>query len=404
MQHCFSLTTAGYRFNVCDSIMQIQPDDWSAAAGHSDMFLSLPYLLACEQSRLPGMEYRYVLAYLNEKPVAAVYFQISNLSDPGLGGVLNLHDYGFLAGSLVSRINGYLFEPSEGSTHLLSCGNLLISGDHGIASVSEAVLKVVIGCLPELFTAITDRFESGRRVVAWMVKDFAPERDTMAGPLLKDKCFRLHADPVMVMKLRPEWASLDDYIQDLSSKYRVRANASIAKLKGITIRDLDHGEIIANEPEIAMLLEQVLSKAPVKLVRAVTRYFMQLKQHFGDHYDFRGYFKGDRMVAFTSGLWDNSHYEAHYIGLDYEHNKQFNLYQNILYGFVEDAIRKAPGCNLYFGRTALEIKSTVGARPVDMGCYLKLSNPVIHTLARPFIGKTGPGTWIPRDPFRQNQP
>ena len=396
----FSILHDSLQLQVYDRFNSVPHQQWNAVAKGHGIFLTPRYLESCESSRLPGMEFRYVIAYEGSKPSAVLYLQISNLSDAGLGGVLNLHDYGFLAGALMSKVNSFLFEPSVGSTHLMCCGNLLVSGDHGIAVSDPGIMPRIVAALPALFEELTRRLDTGKKVVAWMVKDFMGERDVQVQSGLEKSCFRLHADPVMAMHLRPEWRSFDDYLNALSSKYRVRAKSALSKLDGITIKSLEINYIHAHEPEIGMLLEQVISKAPVKLVRPVTRYFVQLKQHFGKHYDFRGYFAGDRMVAFTSGLWDKQHYEAHYIGMDYELNRKHSLYQNILYGFIDDAIQNAPGALLSFGRTALEIKSTVGARPVEMGCYLKLTNAIIHKLARPMMGKAGPGDWIPRDPFR----
>jgi hypothetical protein len=280
------------------------------------------------------------------------------------------------------------------------CGNLLVSGDHGIAAVDDAAFQVALSVLEPILKLLSSGFSHGKKVVAWMAKDFGPERDAVAGKILSESFFRLNTDPVMVMEVPENWTSFGDYIDALSSKYRVRANNCMVKSSAITERSLEPEEIRRREKEIHILLDQVLAKAPVKLVRPTPSYFIELKIHFGPHYDFRGLFIEDRLVAFTSGLWDDLYYEAHYIGLDYSLNKELGIYQSILYRFVNDAIMRKSRY-LYFGRTALEIKSTVGARPLNMGCYLRLNNKIFHALARPLIGSTGPGTWIPRDPFRK---
>ncbi|HMT29026.1 MAG TPA: hypothetical protein PKD91_07090 [Bacteroidia bacterium] len=138
----------------------------------------------------------------------------------------------------------------------------------------------------------------------------------------------------------------------------------------------------------------------MKLIRPSSGYFVNLKKRFGEYYKIKGFFLGDKMIAFTSAMWNNKHFEAHYIGLDYEFNSEYNLYQNILYSYINDAI-VCGSEQLFFGRTALEIKSTVGAKPVPLYCYFRFANRVINTLARPLVSSTGPRNWIPRDPFRK---
>jgi hypothetical protein len=92
--------------------------------------------------------------------------------------------------------------------------------------------------------------------------------------------------------------------------------------------------------------------------------------------------------------------EAHYIGLDYEYNGQFNLYQNVLYGMIDEAIKnKLSKVNL--GRTAAEIKTTVGAKPVDLICYIKPQNTISKLIQKPFISYLQPAEWIPRNPFKE---
>ena len=96
----------------------------------------------------------------------------------------------------------------------------------------------------------------------------------------------------------------------------------------------------------------------------------------------------------------DSSLEAHYIGLDYEFNSKFNLYQNILYGMIEEAIKnKLSKVNL--GRTAAEIKTTVGAKAVDLICYIKPQNTISKIIQKPFISFLQPADWIPRNPFKE---
>ncbi|HEX5001367.1 MAG TPA: GNAT family N-acetyltransferase [Bacteroidia bacterium] len=396
------ISGSGCKVFIAATFDIIPVNDWNVCLQSDDQFLSSGYLRALEKSNLPGLSYYYILIYESGLPIAALYFQSSNLSDDELGGVLNLESYGMLAGSITSGINTFLFNPGKDKRSLLLvCGNLFVSGDHGIRAVSDAAFETALKLIPELFRYISSATEPGTKMVAWMVKDFETGRDEVVKTLLTPLFFRLNTDPAMVMNINQEWKSFPDYLSALSSKYRVRANASLSRMEELQVRDIGIDEMAKRETEITSLLNQVIAKAPVKLARLSATYFIELKLHFGNQYDFRGLFLGDQMVAFTSGIWNPIRYEAHYIGLDYSLNKQYGLYQNILYCYIEDAIRRKV-TSLSFGRTALEIKSTVGAKPVALGCYLRLNNKIYNSLARPLIGGTGTQAWIPRDPFRRN--
>jgi len=397
-----AISKSGCKVLLATTFDIVPLSDWNICLNKDDQFLSSGYLRALEKSNVPGLNFYYLLVYKSGLPLAALYFQSSNLSDDKLGGVLNLESYGMLAGSITSRINTFLFDPGRGKRSLLLvCGNLFVSGDHGIRTVSEEAFETVLKLLPDLFDFISSATDPATNIAAWMIKDFESSRDNIVKRIMSPMFFRLNTDPTMVMKINPEWKSFPDYLASLSSKYRIRSNTSLARMEKLRIRDIGIDEMVNREPEISSLLNQVIEKAPIKLARPSASYFIELKLHFGNQYDFRGLFLDDKMLAFTSGIWNLNRYDAHYIGLDYALNKEYGLYQNILYCYIEDAIRRNV-TSLSFGRTALEIKSTVGAKPVALGCYLRLNNKVFHSLARPLIGATGTQEWIPRDPFRRN--
>ena len=103
-------------------------------------------------------------------------------------------------------------------------------------------------------------------------------------------------------------------------------------------------------------------------------YFVEMKNVLGDKFCFMAYYHNDKLIGFrTSFILENS-IEAHFIGLDYEVNKTLELYQNILYDYVKEAIDNNFK-QLFLGRTASEIKSTVGAEAHQLTCYIRHRNP-----------------------------
>ena len=55
---------------------------------------------------------------------------------------------------------------------------------------------------------------------------------------------------------------------------------------------------------------------------------------------------------------------------------------------------------LSFGRTALEMKTTVGAIPVPHNAWIKLNNGMLNSLAKYMLPEKAADDWIPRNPFK----
>jgi predicted porin len=197
--------------------------------------------------------------------------------------------------------------------------------------------------------------------------------------------------------------TLNEYIALFSKKYRNRAKSILKNAANIEVRNLNEAQLKAENKNIYKLYEQVYNHAKFKLVKLPETYFLDCKSSFPDKFTVTAFYYKDKLVAFSSGFdLSNELLEAHYIGFDYELNKEIDLYQNILYNFLEQAIMfKKKRLNL--GRTAGEIKSTVGAHAQELTCYIKPQNTVSRMVLKPFINFLQPGEWIPRNPFKEEQ-
>ena len=129
-------------------------------------------------------------------------------------------------------------------------------------------------------------------------------------------------------------------------------------------------------------------------------YFVALKRELGEEFKFIAVFLNGKAIAFLSAFKFRENLEAHLVGLDYDLLRTHALYQNILYHFVRLAI-EYKCTKLFFGRTATEIKSTVGAVPVKLNCYLKLNNGLANLMIKPFMPTKDKEDYIARSPFKR---
>ena len=207
-------------------------------------------------------------------------------------------------------------------------------------------------------------------------------------------------EPDMTIKMREEWKTFNDYLNSFSSKYRVRAKKVYALSNAIVQRELTEEEIGQYEDTLYALYLKVMDKADFKLGTFTKEYFRAQKKQLPENYRLFAYFRGDEMLGFISVFITGKKMDVHYIGMDNDRNKELHLYQRMMYDMVEVGIEHKAE-RLHFGRTAPEIKSTVGAAPMATYGYIKHFNPLINFLImRPFTANLKPREYIFRNPFK----
>jgi len=113
-----------------------------------------------------------------------------------------------------------------------------------------------------------------------------------------------------------------------------------------------------------------------------------------------GYFKAGELVGFYTVFFEKEVMESHYLGINQEENRHCQLYINMLYDMVKMGIYHEVK-RIFLARTALEIKSSVGAEPHDLYFYLKNHNPIFNALAHKTFDVFNPQEeWTQRKPFK----
>jgi hypothetical protein len=367
---------------------------------HRTLFLEKEYLLSMEESSPSALSFRYVCLKEKGEVIAAYYFQVINLSSNQLGQIVNFEPYSKIISGLSMLVQKMLFGVKKDKPHyLVICGNMYLSGDYGILFVGKDKESAAI-LLSEAFVYVKKELEKTGKVMAEIAKDYPIESDIYGAHLKAKKFYPLVMDPIMKMNIRPHWNSFDDYIADLSSKYRQRYVQVKKKISGCEMRVLTTDELIERKEEIDRLYLAVQNKSPVRLVMHNSDYLISLSKRLKSKVEFKGILENGKLLAFMAGVKDHQHFEAHHIGIDYEYNKSHCLYQNILYAYIEMAIlAKSP--LISFGRTALEMKTTVGAVVHTYQAYIKLNNTLLNGIACHMLPTEYEMDWIPRNPFRQ---
>lgn len=378
--------------------------DWGSITGGTTIFLEKPYLEIAERGEYTQLGCRYVIVYQRQKgdnyrPCGVIYFQVADFKAGVLSDVLAQGEAG--ASRRMNLFEKYIdSNKEEVLLRLFTCGNNLVSGEYGYRFDKKISEKKAHQLLLKITDLVSKEEKLRGTISAILIKDFYH-------PLQPESLFReekyspFFVEPNLVVELPTGLNSLTDYIALFSKKYRNRAKSVIKSLGPVTARYLDLAEIKKQENAIYHLYQEVFDKAKFKLIQLPKDYFSSVKTAFGDLFLVKGYFLDGRVVAFSSSfLMPDGSLEAHYIGLDYGLNTTYNLYQNLLYAFVEEAIHNRCHC-VNLGRTAAEIKTTVGAKPQELMCYIRPQNTISKIIQKPFISLLQPAEWTPRNPFKE---
>lgn len=390
---------SNYTFTCFEEISLVPENDWTKALQGKNVFLSYSYLSVLHREKTPHFRFRYVIIYNRQNPIGVVYFQINDFSASLFGELID-KQISELKSQKASIFQKYI-EKNEHETimRLVTCGNNFISGEHGFyldVNNKKTVFKLVEGVID-----CVSRAEKLRgKISAILVKDFYEEGFGDKDCWYCTRFLHFNVEPNMIIDLPEGLTNLNEYITHFSKKYRNRAKHIFKASEGLTKKRLSAEEISKYNDVIYDLYSQVFNHAKFKLAHLSKNYFIDVVESKTDTFYMDAWFKGDAMVSFACGFCLPNEVEAHYIGFDYSLNKEFELYQTILYSYIEQAIVvKKRRINL--GRTASEIKTTVGAKAHELICYIKPQNTVSKLILKPFMQFLQPTAWIPRNPFKE---
>jgi hypothetical protein len=92
--------------------------------------------------------------------------------------------------------------------------------------------------------------------------------------------------------------------------------------------------------------------------------------------------------------------DTYFLGYDENVQREKMLYLNMLYDMIAYSINKGFK-EIIFARTALEIKSSIGAKPEQMFGFIQHSNPLLNKKMEQFFCYLEPKKeWKQRNPFK----
>ncbi len=287
------------------------------------------------------------------------------------------------------------------TSRILIVGNNMLTGQNAFAFDENVSTRDAINCLSDATNLIANTFRSENKAPQLIIfKDFLPECHADFENAKFANFFQFSTQPNMVLKFREDWINFDDYFANLSKKYRDHYKRARKKSDSVAKRKLSSAEIDQFGDDIHKLYTTVAQNAPFNTFYLSRGHFYSLKQNLNDKFLFYGYFENEKLIGFNTLIKNGNNIDTYFLGYDDEFQRKKMLYLNMLYDMIGFAINKGFK-NLILGRTALEIKSSVGARPIKMIGFMKHCNPIFnYFLPRLFKYFEPEISWINRNPFK----
>lgn len=359
----------GYGFAIAERVDQLNSAHWDAVTADASLFLQRAYLMALAEAPPDGMGLRCALLYRAGVPVAAVACQLVSITG--------------------ERVGARRKPLRAMKARALVCGNLLSWGAHGTAIMpGEDPLQAWLGIGEALYRIRRAERLSGQTDMV-LVKDLLQEKAPAGLSRLGYKAFS--TDPDMVLVHGPKVADFAGYLAAMNAKYRKAAKDAVAAVEkcGCAVESLV--DLAPWADQLHALYLQVHGKAGVRLATVHRDYLPALARHLGpERFRCTVVREGDRLLGFITTLRDGETAIGYLIGIDYAANERLPLYFPLLYATVEEGL--AMGCRrLSLGRTALEAKARLGAKPQPLHVAMRHRVTAANALLHPLLG------WIPHD-------
>ncbi|TRW25202.1 8-amino-7-oxononanoate synthase [Flavobacterium zepuense] len=367
---------------------ETSPAEWDTLA-QSNIFLSRNYLSVLEKSAPENMECHFIGLFKNDTLCGIALAQYINLSRVNT----------FVEEKQSFSLKEYLFKRFTSQT--LVIGNNTLTGQNAYL-FSDATTEIEgLQLLEQALTALKKQYKrKGIRINLLAIKDF----NTAELPNFKAAGFKGYytfcTQPNMIFTIRENWNSIDDYLADLSTKYRTQYNRARKKADGIEKKKLSETEIHQNRERIYQLYLTVAGNASFNTFHLPENHFEVFKQQLDSDFLFYGYFLDDELIGFNTLIKNGPDMDTYFLGYDATLQKEKMLYLNMLYDMVSYAIKKKFK-HIIFARSAMEIKSSVGAVAEEVYGIIKHTNPIINLFTGRLFTYFDPIiSWKPRSPFK----
>lgn len=379
-------------YKIYRSIKEV-PQEWDALTTN-DILLQSSYLQALEVAASSNIKCFYIGVFKDETLIGAALIQR-----------VQLYLKDMFRDTKVSCLKTFLKDTISKllKGNILVVGNLTHTGQHGLYFDSKFISNNEF--YTEIFKGVSEietiiKAETNKTIRLILAKDYFLEDNLLNDPFFKqNKLHKAAVQPNMIMNIREDWCTNSNYVSCMNKKYRRRYKRARKKLNGIECKELDLETIKSNSSLLHSLYLNVSNNAKFNTFILPEHHFYNYKLLLKDNFKVFGYYLKDELIGFFTLILNNKQLETYFLGYDSKHQYPNQLYLNMLYDMTKFGIEEGFD-TIVFARTAMEIKSSVGAKPIPMVMYLKHTNGFLNGILKYVFRFMNPKQhWEERHPF-----
>jgi len=346
---------------------------WELLSSQAKLGLSRAYLNALESVSAEG-SHHYLLFEGTEGLMGLAHLERVSFKGPSVSSLVARRAP--LASRLLSQLRPAA-EPLD--VELLMCG----SGAPGLgpsvafaSGLSEAKQRAVMSLVAQEAQRLMRESRGGAAPLSAVLIQGLSE-GSAATELERGGLTRFEAEPSMALKLDSGWGSFEELLEDFSSKYRVKARRAEQGASALEQLEFSAAQLRERSARLEALYRQVTARARFCVSGGELASLAELLERLPEQVKVYGYLLQGELIGFRVSLRQGGTLYAHLVGLDYAHNRERSLYPKMLNDYLREGIER--GCErVDFGRTAAEIKSTLGAEPHPTALYLAHAHPLVQ--------------------------
>ncbi len=327
------------------------PQEWDKIVGRENRMLFTAYFEALENSLPANMKLQYV-AYYNENEDLIGGALVQKLS-------FDKHNTFNIQGDATCRIRNYLIRGL--ANRIAIVGNNMLTGQNGFYFDLEQINKEeVLALLMESVNEIQNKLPSNKLIV---MKDYNQSIIDLFEPTHLKGFMKFEVQPSMILPIRDNWIDFEAYYNSMTKKYRARVRTARKKMQGLEKVELELEDIVKWENKIHQLYMNIANTATFNTFFLAPNHFFELKKNLLSHFHLYGYFdENKKLRGFYTLIENHQELDTYFLGYERQFQRSHQLYLNMLLDMVKEGIDDNFE-RINFGRTALEIKSTIGAEP-----------------------------------------
>lgn len=374
-----------YTFKKYKSSLEV-PQDWNDVIGRHNIMLSKEYFETLENSCPENMKCFYVGFFSDNQLIGGALFQYLN----------------FIEHKTFQKEEAFCdvknFVAKKFSKNVMILGNNMLTGQNGF--YFDATKITIEKVIPLLDEAVQEMQKQEGKTSLIIYKDYQGSFIKYFQGKKHQSFYRFSVQPNMILRLKENWFTFEDYLNAFSTKYRTRAKTAKKKITGVEKSEMDIQDIINLRKEMDILYQNVAENAPFNTFFLTENHFESMKESLGENFKVFGYFLNQKLIGFYTLIVNRKDIDTYFLGYDKGLQKEKQIYLNMLLDMVEFGIDKKFN-RIIFGRTALEIKSTIGAQPVEIFGLIKHNNSLINLFMKKIFTSLNPvAEWIQRKPFK----